>query len=261
VIQSLQELDSLLAGTALAGRTQCSLPVLDTDEVTLAVEVSPEELFEVWSIARQLVEKTGRWPVVTVYWGNESASWSEKLEGEDFFNRFGYANPPSDSDVSPGAILARSAKADALAFLQKQLQRDPDLLSDEHDTDQQETGAEHLDWFTPLRQTTALLFLPVAHGWESLAYLHWFGAGNDSEFFVALLRLWYERFGAELVAHYGTMLQFVVNRPPANLEEATELARQQVIAAPCTTMLAGVGLEHHARALIGLEKWCLHERP
>jgi hypothetical protein len=41
------------------------------------------------------------------------------------------------------------------------------------------------------------------------------------------LRSWRERYGAELVASWGTMLQLSVNAPPADLQDAFELAVEQ----------------------------------
>jgi hypothetical protein len=78
---------------------------------------------------------------------------------------------------------------------------------------------------------------------------------------VAVLHHWSDRFGAELVAHYGTMLQFVVDRPPTTLDDAFIVAWQQELVAECTTVKPGVPVRHHARVLVGRERWFLHDRP
>lgn len=57
------------------------------------------------------------------------------------------------------------------------------------------------------------------------------------------------------------MLQFVVARRPATAEEALELAWQQYLVAPCTMLLPGVSVRDHARALLHIDRWFLHERP
>ena len=57
------------------------------------------------------------------------------------------------------------------------------------------------------------------------------------------------------------MLQLVVKRKPATLEEAFQLAWEQVAIAPCTNLLPGVSLRDHAKALFHLDRWFLHERP
>jgi hypothetical protein len=71
----------------------------------------------------------------------------------------------------------------------------------------------------------------------------------------------WQAYGAELVAHFGTMLQFVVSRPPQTLDQAFALAVQQNAVAPCTLALPGVSLREHVRALMCVDKWFLHERP
>jgi hypothetical protein len=54
--------------------------------------------------------------------------------------------------------------------------------------------------------------------------------GNEPP--VAVLHDWYQRFGAELVAHWGTMLQIVVSRRPGDPEAAWHLALEHELIAP-----------------------------
>jgi len=111
-------------------------------------------------------------------------------------------------------------------------------------------------------ECTALIFLPVSEPWDTLAYLNWYGTSYPgAQYFIALGRRWRQRFGAELVAHFGTMLQCFVFRPPKTLDEAWQLAREHDLAAPCTLALPGISLRHHAVGLIGHDRWFLHERP
>lgn len=71
------------------------------------------------------------------------------------------------------------------------------------------------------------------------------------------------RFGyqIELVCHYGTMLQLKTKNKPKTCQEALQLAIEQEIIAPCTTMLPGISLEDHACALLKSDYWFFHERP
>jgi len=125
-----------------------------------------------------------------------------------------------------------------------------------------EYGLSHISWFPAASENPALLLFPSLRGWEIPAYISWFGATRcNSQLIVALLRHWHAHYGAELVAHYGTMLQFVVSRRPATPQEALELAWQQYLIAPCTTLLPGVSVRDHARALLHTDRWFLHERP
>lgn len=122
--------------------------------------------------------------------------------------------------------------------------------------------AGYLRWFEPRNQPMALVLLPTPNSWEALAYMHWFGAElHGSPAVIAALREWNARYGAELVAHYGTMLHLVTSKLPATPDEAFHLAWQQERLAPCTTILPGVSLRHHARVLMKLDRWFLHERP
>ena len=121
-------------------------------------------------------------------------------------------------------------------------------------------GSFRPEWFEP--DHVFLLLLPTASGWESLAYLNWYGTSDfGSESYIALGRSWQRRFGAELVAHYGTMLQCLVGDPPSDARAAWTVAREHDLAGPCTIGLSGDALRHYAQALVGHERWFLHDRP
>ncbi|MEM7761490.1 MAG: DUF4253 domain-containing protein [Cyanobacteria bacterium P01_A01_bin.40] len=119
----------------------------------------------------------------------------------------------------------------------------------------------HLEWYDlNSADTVPLLLLPTPNSWDILAYIHFFGAINSAEA-IAILKYWYERYGAEVVAAYGTMLHFYVKQKPKTLNEAFELACQHNEFAPCTLILPGVSIREHARALLHTDRWFLHERP
>ncbi len=128
-------------------------------------------------------------------------------------------------------------------------------------TENTENG--YLGWYeADDNQSLALILLPTANCWETVAYIHWFGSeGVGSDVVAAFLKRWYETYGAELVCHYGTMLQLVVSKKPDTLQEAFELAWEQTAIAPCTTLLPGISLRDHARELMSCDRWFLHERP
>lgn len=117
----------------------------------------------------------------------------------------------------------------------------------------------YLESFEPTGQVTALILLPTANSWESLAYLNFFGGHSAAG--IALLKKWQQQYQAELVCHYGTMLEFQVGIKPATPEAAFELACEQVALAPCTVQLPGISIREHARALMQIDRWFLHERP
>ncbi len=121
------------------------------------------------------------------------------------------------------------------------------------------------DWFAPGQDECHLLFLPTSNGAEALAYLEFYAedsvAGASTERLIAVLDSWNTRFGAELVAHWGTMLQFIAERPPESLPIAFELAAEQDLIAPCTNALPGQTVRDFARVLWRRPTWFLHERP
>lgn len=119
-------------------------------------------------------------------------------------------------------------------------------------------STSYLDWYQPTGQTLALLLLPTPYSWETLAYLSWYGGSKGA---IPLLKKWHQLYDAELVCHYGTMLQLLVGKRPSNAEEAFGLASEQVLLAPCTTILSGVSIRDHARSLLQLNQWFIHERP
>jgi hypothetical protein len=107
-----------------------------------------------------------------------------------------------------------------------------------------------------------LLFLPVRCSWDALAYLHWFGAERfPTSSAIALGRHWQRLYGAELVAHYGTMLQCVVARPPSNPESAWPLACEHDLFSPGTLAPSGTRVRHYAQGLVGHDRWFFHDRP
>ena len=315
MIESQADLRSLFRGTTLADCRVADVAVLDSKERAFVIEVDSDGI-EAWKQARALLEHTGRWPVLTIFYvrsGNSNA-WKDQVVGANLFNRFSFKEEPRDhrEDDSPGAIIdaARSLnvsarlagfdKDDSLTmerFLEMELERTqgrfqtkpiiPDVPSffAEHaigtplDLERwlfqwelsrcpdplslREDDLSHLHWFEPIHEKQALVLIPSPNGWEAPAYMHWFAAQGqrNSQLIVALLREWHEQFGAELVAHFGTMLQFSVARRPQTAEEAFQLAVQQYLIAPCTMALPDVSVRNHARALLQADRWFLHERP
>jgi hypothetical protein len=105
-----------------------------------------------------------------------------------------------------------------------------------------------------------LVFLPTPNCWDALAYINWYGTSDfGSENYIALGRAWQKRFGAELFAHFGTVLECFVTRPPVTVQDAWELAQQHDLAASCT--LGGIALRCYATDLMTADRWFLHERP
>lgn len=307
MIQTLKELQKILADTALKDCAMAKLPILDTGEIALALEINAKVIESSWKIARAQLPATGRWPLVTTGWSGKQGTLEERIADEDPFSRFYFEEAPNTGDVRPRALIAASQKVDVAKFL-KDLRAEneaeddlADLLTVERESTQLACGKtpstteleqaringdpirtrSQLDrwllewelmqgcqvdpslgrqeWFQP--DQAILLFLPTVSSWEALAYLSFYGAYQGAEKYIALGKTWEQRFGTQLVAHYGTMLQCLVARPPPDARSAWTLALEHDLVAPCTLALPGIALRHYAAGLAKSERWFLHERP
>jgi len=307
MIRTLKELQGILDNTALKDCRSAKVPVLDTGEVALALQIHSSILESAWRVARTLLPATGRWPLVTTTWSGKSGTLEQLLEQGDLFSRFYFEEAPNAGDVSPRALIAASAQVDIKQFLLqlradneaeeviddlleaelfltreacqrvptmreiKQARMDGGPIHTRYQLDRwllewemaqgcaQDPAQGRQDWYQP--DTAILLFLPTASSWESLAYLSFYGAYAGAEKYIALGKSWEQRFGAELVTHYGTMLQCRVTRPPQDLRTAWALSMEHDLFAPCTMALPGIALRQYAAGLVNHPRWFLHERP
>lgn len=180
--------------------------------------------------------------------------WEEFVSNELQRTRLRAGTAPSEADVARATLEGRPVVAPWQ--LERWLMRweaERGLLGD--------PAGERHDPFEP--DNVTLLFLPGSSSWDALAYLSWWGASlaGGAAHCIALARRWEQRFGFELVAHWGTMLQGVVTRPPRDSESAFELAAELDAFAPCTCLLPGQSLRHFAHGLVGADRFFLHERP
>ncbi|MCU0491029.1 MAG: DUF4253 domain-containing protein [Chloroflexaceae bacterium] len=281
-----------------------TLAIDGTTFTALALDIAPAQQFEVWQIFRNLVEQTGRYPLLVEDW----------IGGRTFFSTYWYEAEVSAghiADVTPDAVLAAVPQADMQAFLVKREAMIRDELAEgvdfELELTQQQFGScpakeevlalvdqgviqspvslnrwlfdwelqtfglekaleppdpGYLGWFDPNHSQATMLLLPVTEGWNTLAYLHWYGSlTGGTPVTIQFLKKWHDDYQAELVCHYATMLGFYVGQPPRTPEDAFRLAWEQVALAECTTILPGVSLRDHARSLLAVNRWFLHERP
>lgn len=92
--------------------------------------------------------------------------------------------------------------------------------------------------------------------------MRWYGSdfnnSENSELVIALLKYWHEKYGSELVCHYGTILQLTTKKLPTSPEEAFQLAWEQEVITPYLSI--ETDLSDHARELLHSYRWFLHER-
>lgn len=291
-----KKLRSLLSTTILSGRTISSVKLPFSPEPVLMIECSSHERLSGWKVLRELLPATGRWPIFTCGWiddiPTELAIPSAALEPgpaelvrrslvtsvPEALERLPYARTAFDVwdywvedrlgelsshfGSSPSMTDARAA----LPSTATELDVERWLFEWERTNFPDWCGSldkEFDDSYAPEGQLTALLLLPTQHSWHALAYLDFYGSEKpgEPELAMTLLRTWENQFDAELWAFYGTMLEFVVNRPPQSIDETWSVATQHHTLAPCTNQLPGVNVREYAHWLTGRKTWHLHERP
>ncbi|GAB4210335.1 MAG: hypothetical protein OHK0012_00360 [Synechococcales cyanobacterium] len=289
----LEDLRPLLQGSLWADAPLAAVGIPDSEETALAMAVPSEQAEAAWRWWRDRLPVTQRYPLITVSWMGQAplGDWiASVLDPFYFQEEYG-------ADTSPARRLAEAetygAEAEA-AFLAERAQFEtydrvrqltaavldcqsrygrsptmPPLATiidlerfllewEEEQGFQPDVSLDYLSWFDPGDQPTAVVLLPTSQGWQTLAYLSRWGGSRHA---MPLLRKWQEHYGLELVSHYGTMLQGLVARRPLTVAAAFAVATEHFAIAPCTLQLPGVTVRDHARALLHLDRWFLHERP
>ncbi|MFI6079121.1 DUF4253 domain-containing protein [Actinoplanes sp. NPDC051343] len=275
MIEDADGMVEALSQTALAG-----FPVDDAPGGTLVVpDIDPAGLLEAWQAARSVVPATGRWPVMIT-------AEDEILDGEDpsDFDDLDLAarkidpwKPPwrvinDDEPLIPATDLdgrLRGFPADLIEaatnelampstepalgrWIYDRLLADPTLAAALQPQVDAMIGTQY--WFVP--QTVQLVLLPTPLPWLAPYWFDYWGT-QDSTWLSAVERNWHHRWGAELVASWGTMLQFLASRQPEPGEQAWELAGQ--------LKKVGTSLQMDqwllALALPHTDAWFLHDRP
>lgn len=122
---------------------------------------------------------------------------------------------------------------------------------------------KYLSWYEPSPdEGMGIMLLPTLSSWHALAYMSFWGAEGsiETEKTMTILKSWNQRFGTELVAHYGTILNLLSQRIPS-IEQTFQLAWEQDCVASCTIGLSDISLRELARALLHTKRWFLHARP
>lgn len=127
-----------------------------------------------------------------------------------------------------------------------------------------QNNPEIYPWYTP-EEDHFLIFLPILNGFDSLAYIHWYGSSYmGSEYFIALFKLWSKKWGVKLISNHGTILNCLVDRPPKTIDEAWPIAIEHMIMSNCSTGYIHAqsnSLRDYAHMLINNTHWVFEERP
>ncbi|KQR08598.1 DUF4253 domain-containing protein [Cellulomonas sp. Leaf334] len=284
------EIGRALRGTALEGMPVRpsrndhpeGFPFTPPDSDVLVIDgVEPSRVLEHWRTARDVLPSTSRWPIAVApgwnggFWKvpeDRLAELEGAIVGMDdsrMFHRFVFDVPTAQQDwrdgldhVFPGAGLAARMAAELPdpvldhevdRWIHDCLMADPSLVALVEDRLQHHVGTRA--WFEP--DSVELAFLPTTSPWLAIEWVGYFGADHDQPAFVAALKRWHSTWGAELVAAWGTMLQFTVTRRPRQGDEAWELAGQ-LLAWAGSLQLSQWEL---ALVLARSDTWFLHDRP
>ena len=286
VMDDPDEIAAVFRGTALEG-----LPIEEgLGDTWVVTDVEPSRLLPAWRAARAAVASTGRWPVLTMaserwldpeseqiaalehaartvdpwtvyrWWGHDSVIEPEELHL--------WLPDALGEDATEQALRSLGGPTSLVAverWTWERLLADPAALERSWPKAAPYVGTQQ--WFANVNEAQVVL-LPTSTQWLAPAWLNYFGATEKEsrtaprdhpgrKALAAAIRQWEQQWGAELVASWGTMLQFVVARQPAVGEQAWQLALQ--------LLAVGGSLEAQswelALAVTRSDAWFLHDRP
>jgi hypothetical protein len=267
----ISNIQQIIKNTILEKTQIIEIKIPESEKTALAMEVNIDNKIEAWKIMRNLFPQTQLYPVIVACWSNKSENWADDVIQDNLFCRFEYQYEPSYHQYKNTGIQGLITQIDEVN-IQEFLNENIQITSEEFNQfleflerknkDEILTDLSYLQWYEPINQPLALLLLPVKNSWEILAYIHWYGASYlGSDQVMAMLKYWHRKYEIELVCHYGTMLQLTAKNKPKTCKEALQLAIEQEIIAPCTTILPGISVMDHACCLLKSDSWFLHERP
>ena len=294
MLNSIEEIYRLLEGSIVEACEVEELQIDASREVAFSIQLDHVEQLRAWDYMRELTSVTNRYPLIVDDWHDCFSRFYFEEE-----KRFGYISDISPESIVHESFAAnikeflgnqkKPIEEEDLTWEIESLERDEknspnwsyvsQLISNGNISTKYDLEKWLFDWetqnctidYTEINKSSfdkrwteyedsRLLLLPISHGWESLAYIHWWGAGSiGTPLLMSILKKWFMEFGAELVSVDGVLLQFIVWTPPSRLEAAFELAWEQNTVTSWTT--EWLSLRDHARSLLSLDRWVLFDRP
>lgn len=185
------------------------------DDPIYLLRIPIHQALEQWDALRILVPETGYWPVI----------------GWDRFKRPPWEEEPTQEIINKGVHL------DVHEWFEREGNTYPlDRTREAHFADKPHppfTFRIHLARFphTPY-PLVPIAMIPSDVPWKVPAYLNITGDDPPPQVHVAIMKHWYERWGAELVGLTAGSAEMRVLSPPTTHEAAFALAREQYVYCP-----------------------------
>lgn len=161
-----------------------------------------------------------------------------------------------------GEILAASEHVDIAAWLEERVASDPEYYQDEG-ADADEPGHTPpltlaFDVLTGKpKPRVHIALLPTDQAWQAPAWLK-IGNWNECpppEVHAAFFKAWHRRYAATVIGVGPDTVEFAVDNPPATLEEARLLAREQFVYCADIVHQGVQSVENLAKVLVGSRNW------
>jgi hypothetical protein len=225
----------------------------ESESDSYSLQVAGSEAVAGWSVLRNIVDKTGYWPVLLG--GDADLAHHSRAIGD--------SSRISDFDQ----MLADTRALDAEAWLHARLgrlrQKHPEVLDDLHeewpsDIDHDDTFSIPNDPHTAgLRTTCYLGLVPTRASWQ-LPLLLRFGGWNDCPApaeHASVLARWERMYGAEIVGMTRDTLELSVGNPPDQREAALDLALEQFAYCTDVVVQGTLTIERLAATLLDGRVW------
>jgi hypothetical protein len=224
-------------------------PLIQVDGAALLRLTMPgTEAIDTWRALHQLVDSSGHWPLIL---GDED-SLDVVTDNFEFH-----------ADETVASILERAEHFDSYRWRDERIEGNPDEIEEPHGpwpevqpAPQEFTLALDVLSSQPLPKVV-LGLIPTTRCWEVPAFLK-YGGWNDCPYayeHVALMRTWWEQYGAQPVGMSSDVIEMLVPRGPADRDAALELARAMYVYCPDIVLQGTQTLEALAASLMNSDVW------
>jgi hypothetical protein len=208
------------------------------DGLVYSLRVPVEEALARWDELRALVPETGYWPVI----------------GWDRFRQPPWEEEPTWEIIQTGMLLdvkqwfEREGIASALDPAREARYGDAPHPPFAFQAHRQRFA------YTP-RSFAPIALVPADVPWKVPAFLRFTDDTQEPPVHVAVMKYWFERWGAELVAWDTASAELRVLRPPQASDATIQLAKEQYTYCPDVVIQETRSVSTLARVLVGSAVW------